>query len=63
MEHVIFAIKYIVAILPYFIFIEATEKFAKILKKKGIYDGWDQWHSLLVVLILLAIILYSAGVR
>jgi len=55
----IFKIWWMIAILPFLIFIEASKMFASFLKKKNIYSHWDIWHSFIVVLLLsLAIILF-----
>ena len=63
MKELLFLAWYVMAILPMFIFVEATAKLSKFLKERDIYDGWDKWHSLLVILIILAMVLYSAGVK
>lgn len=63
MEAVIFAVKYMVFVLPLFVLQEVHFAFAKFLKDRGIYDGWDKWHSFLVLGIVLIIVLYSSGVR
>lgn len=54
---------YMVAVFPFFIFVEATEIIAKFLKDRKIYVGWDRWHSLLVVLIILFLIFYTVYYR
>jgi len=61
MHLVLFLIWYMIAILPTFIIIEGTDMLSKFLKKKNIYHYWDFWHSLLLLLIIFAIIVYSAG--
>ncbi len=63
MGELIAHIIYMVAVFPFFIFVEATEMFDKFLKERNIYDGWDRWHSLVVLLIVLVFIFYTAGVR
>jgi len=63
MGQIIFKIWYMVAVLPFFIFLEVNEKFAAYLKKKDIYAHWDKWHSLLVVLIVLVVGLWMNGYR
>ena len=50
-------------VLPFIIFSEATEMFAKFLKRQGIYDRWDRLHSLLVFLVILFLVLYYYGAR
>ena len=61
MHLILFLIWYMIAILPTFIMLDGTEKLSNFLKKKNIYAHWDFWHSLLLVLIIFAIIVYSAG--
>jgi hypothetical protein len=56
-------IRYMIFMLPYLIFMEGSEKWAAFLKKRGTYEHWDVWHSLLLVLVILAIVLYRAGFR
>lgn len=63
MFEIIFKIWWMVAILPFLIFIEGSNKFADFLKKKNIYMHWDLWHSFLIVLIVLIIILLVNGYR
>ncbi len=63
MGELIAHIIYMVAVFPFYIFMEVTDIITKFLKDKKIYDGWDTWHSLLVLLIILGIIFYTAGVR
>ena len=59
----LFLIWYMIAILPFLIFLESTKMLANFLKRKNIYSGWDFWHSWIVVLIILLIILYATGYR
>ncbi|OGI71115.1 hypothetical protein A3C60_01660 [Candidatus Nomurabacteria bacterium RIFCSPHIGHO2_02_FULL_37_45] len=59
MFEIIFKIWYMIAILPFLIFIEGNNRFADFLKKKNIYLHWDIWHSLIVFLILLLIIFWA----
>lgn len=54
---------YFVAILPFLIFIEGSKMFADFLKKRNIYSHWDVFHSALVVLIIVAVILWVNGYR
>lgn len=63
MFEIILKIWWMVAILPFLIFIEGSKKFADFLKKKNIYSYWDLWHSFLIVLIILVIILLMNGYR
>lgn len=56
------SIKYLLIFLPKYIFEDATEMFSKFLKEKNIYTHWDKLHSLLVVLIIVAVTLYFRGV-
>ncbi len=63
MYMILFLIWYMIAILPMFIMMEATERFSKFLKKRGIYEHWDMWHSSLVLLFVVLIFLYVEGYR
>jgi hypothetical protein len=60
---IIFKIWWMIAVLPFLIFIEISKKFAKFLKEKDIYHHWDILHSILVVLLILVIILWLNGFR
>lgn len=62
MGELIAHITYMVAVFPFIIFTEATDMFSNFLKERNIYHSWDRWHSLLVLLILLLAILYTARV-
>lgn len=57
MFEVVFKIWYFIAIFPFLIFLESSDKLTNFLKKKKIYMHWDIWHSFLVVFIILFIIL------
>jgi hypothetical protein len=57
----IFKIWWMIAILPFIIFIEGSKKFAKFLKERNIYMHWDILHSFVVVLIVILIILWANG--
>ena len=57
----LYKVWYLIAILPFYIAEEGTDMFAKFLKKRGLYDHWDMWHTLIVVLIILAIVLRANG--
>lgn len=61
MFEIIFKIWYMIAILPFIIFLEGSEMFAEFLKKKKIYLDWDIWHSVVVLLIILLIVLLIIG--
>ncbi|HBB49566.1 TPA: hypothetical protein DEQ22_02100 [Candidatus Nomurabacteria bacterium] len=63
MGQIIFKIWYIIAILPFIMFLEGDEKLADYLKKKEIYAHWDVFHSLIVFLIILAFFLWLNGAR
>jgi hypothetical protein len=54
----IFKVWYMIAILPLYMLLEASERFSTLLKKKKIYMYWDVWHSLIVVLVFLLIFLF-----
>jgi len=58
---IIFKIWYMIAVLPFLIFIEGSEMFGRFLKKKNIYSHWDIFHAFLAVLIILFIILWVKG--
>jgi hypothetical protein len=60
---IIFKIWWMIAVLPFLIFIEGSKKFADFLKKRNIYAYWDIWHSFVVVLIILIVILWFEGFR
>lgn len=59
MYMILWFVWYMIAILPMFIMMEGTEMLSKFLKKRGIYQHWDMWHSILVLLIIILIILYG----
>jgi len=59
----LFKIWFLVAILPFLIFLEGSKKFSDFLKKRNIYSHWNVWHSLLLLLIILLIILLLNGYR
>ena len=61
MMELVFKIWYMIAILPFIIFLEGSKMFADFLKKKGIYSHWDVFHSYLVILIILAVVLWAKG--
>lgn len=63
MLDIIFKIWYLIVIFPILIFFEGTDRFDDFLKKRNIYTHWDVWHSLLVLLIVLFIILLLNGYR
>ena len=51
----IFKIWYMIAILPFLLFIEANDMLVTYLKKRHIY--WDMWYSILIFFLALFIIL------
>jgi len=61
MFEIIFKIWYMIAILPFLIFIEGNKRFSGFLKKKNIYLHWDIFHSFLFVLVILFIIFWFNG--
>jgi len=54
---------YFIVLLPFFIFMEGSEMFTNLLKRKNVYQHWDMWHSALVFFIILLIILWINGFR
>ena len=54
---------YMIGILPFFIFNEASDKFRDFLKRKNIYQHWDKLHSLLLLLVFLLLVFYFEGFR
>jgi len=60
---ILFKIWYMIAILPFIIFLEGNDMLADFLKKKKIYSHWDYWHSLLIISIILAVVLWTKGYR
>lgn len=60
---ILFKIWYMIALLPYIIFVEGNKMFSDFLKKKNIYSHWDSWHCLLLILIILAVVLWIKGYR
>ena len=63
MGQIIERIWYIVAVLPFLIFIEGSKMFAGFLKKKHIYYYWDIWHSYLVLLLIILVVLITKGYK
>lgn len=61
MGQILFKIWYMIAILPFLVFLEGSERLADFLKKKNIYVHWDVWHSTVIVLFILLIILLLNG--
>ncbi|KKR62078.1 hypothetical protein A2643_01600 [Candidatus Nomurabacteria bacterium RIFCSPHIGHO2_01_FULL_39_220] len=57
----IYKIWWMIAVLPFLIFLEINDKVADFLKRKNIYSRWDWYHGLLVVLIILLVILWLKG--
>ena len=60
---VIFKIWYMVVVLPFLILIEGSRMFGRFLKSKNIYSYWDMWHTVVLILIILYIILWAKGYR
>ncbi len=63
MFEIIFKIWYVIAILPFLIFIEGNKRFSNFLKKKNIYSYWDILHSFIIVLVILFLVLWFKGYR
>lgn len=61
MLDLLFKVWYIVIVLPFLILLEGNKKFQKFLKEKDIYSHWDIWHSFIVILIILIIVLWTIG--
>lgn len=61
MFEVIFKIWWMIAVLPFLIFIEGSKMLADFLKRKNIYLHWDIWHSSLLLFIIVFIILWFKG--
>ncbi|OGI93969.1 hypothetical protein A3A03_02970 [Candidatus Nomurabacteria bacterium RIFCSPLOWO2_01_FULL_40_18] len=59
----IFKIWYLIAILPFLIFLEGNDKLSDFLKKKNIYSDWDWYYGLLAILVILLVILLIMGYR
>ena len=55
----LFKIWYMIVILPILIFLEGNKMLAKFLKERNIYLHWDVWHSLIVILIILVVVLWT----
>ena len=60
---VIFKIWWMIAILPFLIFIEGSKLFGKFLKEKDIYYHWDILHSILVTAIIVLIFMMLNGYK
>ncbi len=54
---------FLIAILPYIIFLEGNTKFGDFLKRRKIYSDWDVFHAYFAVLVALLIILWLKGYR
>lgn len=63
MFEILFKIWYMIAILPFLVFLEGNKMFSDFLKKRNIYSGWGIWHSFIVVLVTFLIILLANGYR
>lgn len=55
MLELLFKIWFMIAVLPYLIFLEANDMLIAYLKKKHIY--WDIWYSILVFFIIVCTII------
>lgn len=60
---IVFKIWYMIAVLPFLIFIEGSSRFAEFLKKKNIYSHWDIFHSFLLVLVIIYVVFWMKGYR
>ncbi|HTE49121.1 MAG TPA: hypothetical protein VK675_04395 [Candidatus Paceibacterota bacterium] len=63
MFEILFKIWFMIAVLPFLVFLEGNKMLKQTLKEKKIYSHWDIWHSYIVVLIILAVILLLMGYR
>jgi len=63
MLEILFKIWWMIAVLPFIIFLEGSKKFAHSLKKRNIYSDWDVWHSFIVALVIVLVILWFVGYR
>jgi len=63
MFEIIFKIWWMIAVLPYLLFLEGSERLAKFLKEKNIYQDWDVWHTFLLILVILLIVFWMEGFR
>lgn len=59
----ILKIWWMIAILPFLVFLEGNQMFSNFLKKKNIYSHWDVFHAFLAILILFLAILLAKGYR
>jgi hypothetical protein len=60
---IVFKIWFMIAVLPFLIFLESSKIFANFLKKRNIYLHWDVYHSFLVILFIIYIFLWAKGYR
>jgi len=63
MFEIVFKIWYMIAILPFIVFLEGNKMFSDFLKKKNIYYHWDVFHSFLFILIIIFIIFWIKSYR
>ncbi|HBA46082.1 hypothetical protein A2W67_03800 [Candidatus Nomurabacteria bacterium RIFCSPLOWO2_02_40_28] len=63
MFEIVVVIWYLVVLLPFFLFMEGSKMLSDFLKEKKIYMHWDIWHSFIVVLCILLIVLWIKGYR
>ncbi|OGI75890.1 hypothetical protein A3C67_03420 [Candidatus Nomurabacteria bacterium RIFCSPHIGHO2_02_FULL_42_19] len=61
MGHILFLIWYMIAILPFLIFIEGFQMFKDFMKKRNIEVTW--LHYIVIILSILVIILWLGGDR
>ena len=54
---------FMIFLLPLMIFMEGSSKFAGYLKKKNIYQHWDLFHSILLLLVVVLVVLMVLGYR
>jgi len=58
---VVFKVIFFIIIMPIIVFQEGSKLLTDTLKKKKIYEHWDIWHSLLLFLIIILIIMWLYG--
>ena len=63
MVEVIFKIWWMIAILPFLIFIEGSKLIGKFLKEKDIYHHWDILHAILATAIIVLIFMLLNGYK
>jgi hypothetical protein len=60
---IVYKIWWMIAVLPFLIFIEGSDKFGDFLKRKNIYLYWDIYHAFIVALLVVLLILWLQGFR